>query len=411
MVFKNLAAVFLSLSILLTGHGLQLTIVPLYAYHLGFSPVMIGYTGSAYFLGFVAGCLSIPRFVSTVGHIRVFLVLAATATCALLALALVEELPQWMLARFATGWAMAGIYMVIESWLNDYASTDNRGSLLSVYTFLTLAAIAAGQLLVGIRMEYSELIICGSILLSLGAIPVGLTRSTAPAPSPLAGFKLLEVFRASHVAVVGALVAGFVTSGFWALGPLVAKTNGLSVERIGVFLAATIAGGAISQLPVGRVSDKFDRRLIILYLSIITVIVCAGAALLLSHFVTAIYAAMFLFGAAIFPMYPLCLAHANDNSTLSLIEIGSVVLLMHSVGAVIGPVVIAALLETVRSGFFICNGVVILTFSLWVIIRIRHHAADRSHFEPFLDLPRTTLGAIELSRPDSIDSASPSDNV
>jgi len=262
MNFGSIAALLLSVAILLTGHGLQLTIAPLFASELGWSVQMIGYTGSAYFTGFVLGCLTIPRLVSRVGHIRVFAVLSATATSALLLLILFDILQGWLLARLITGWSVAGIYMVIESWLNERTTAENRGFVLSVYTVLTLLSVSLGQLLIGTGLPTISLVVMGAILLALGAIPVGLTRSPAPQPIAEVGFQFMGVYRHAHVAIVGAFVGGLVTSGFWALGPILAKSLELADSQIGWFLSITLFGGAVLQLPVGRMSDRYDRRVV-----------------------------------------------------------------------------------------------------------------------------------------------------
>ena len=226
VLFLPLLTLFLSLVILLTGHGVQLTVLPLLAAEMGWSPTVIGQIGSAYFTGFILGCLTVPRLVAAVGHIRVFGVLTSAATAALLVLPLVPEVAAWAVARILTGWSIAGLYMVIESWLNDRTDRENRGLVLSVYAVLTLLAISLGQLLIGLDIGYPHLIVIGAILLTLGSIPVGLTRGPAPSPIPSAGFRFREVYRASHVAVVAAAVGGVATSSYWVLGPIVASKLG-----------------------------------------------------------------------------------------------------------------------------------------------------------------------------------------
>ncbi len=398
VILQSLTALFMSLFILLVGHGLQLTLSPLYADALGWSPSMIGYIGSSYFFGFVVGCFTVPWLVARVGHIRVFVVLAASASASLLILGLTEMFVIWFLAKSVTGWAIAGLYMVIESWLNEKSSPKNRGSVLSIYTTLTLVAICAGQLLVGVGFDYQEMIICAAMLLALGAMPVGLTASSAPAPIAEVGFKLREVYDASHVAVLGALTGGMVTAGFWALGPLVAKAQGLAVDQVGTFMAVTLFGGALVQLPVGRLSDHYDRRLVIGGLALFGTLVCLSAALVgvSNHYVA--YLFMFLFGACTFPLYSICLAHANDNTELRLIEVGSVILVMHSLGSVIGPVLISTALGYTASGFFIVAGVLLATFGIWTFFRLTYHQIARRYFEPFQKVSRTTHEVIELSR-------------
>jgi MFS family permease len=399
-VFISVSALLLSVFILLVGHGLQLTLAPLMAQGLGWSTSLIGYTGSSYFLGFVIGCLTVPRLVSQVGHVRVFTVLAASATSALLLLGLFDRFEVWMVARLTTGWAMAGIYMVIESWLNERTSTENRGLVLSAYTTLTLASMCFGQLLIGVGLENLQLILLAAILLSLGMIPVGLTSSPVPTPIPKVGFQFKEVYKGAHIAVGGAVVGGLVTSGFWVLGPIVAAGYNLTPGQIGIFLSVTLLGGALTQLPVGRLSDHYDRRLVLASLTGTGAVVCLLAIWFSKTDPLLLYLFMFLFGGTTFPIYAISLAHANDHTSLPLIETGSVVLMLHSLGSVIGPVVIAQFIQSDKAGLFIFSALALLAFSAWSVWRLRTHKAPRHHFEPFPDVPKTTHEVMAIHEPD-----------
>lgn len=408
-LFGSLFALLLSVAVLLTGHGLQQTITPLFADSLGWSTEMIGYVGSAYFFGFVVGCITIPRIVTWVGHIRVFAVLVSAATAALLSLSLTENLVFWVVARFVTGCAMSGGYMVIESWLNERTSPGNRGLILSIYAALSLAAMCVGQLLLGFGTSYQTLVVIGAVLLTLAIIPIGLTRSQAPAPIPTVGFQFARVWRTSHIGVSGALVGGFVTSGFWAIGPIVAKAQSLNVEQIGIFMAVTLLGGATLQLPVGRLSDHIDRRLVIAGLAVATCIVSFSAIAFAGTAPQLLYVFMFLFGGTIFPLYSISLAHANDNTDLPLIGVGSVILMANGAGSVAGPIIIAAVMAYSGEGLFWVTGVATSVFAGWTLVRVRRHEAKREFFEPFADVPKTSLNIIEANvNVDAPHDASPS---
>lgn len=387
---KPVAAIFLSVAILLSGHGLQLTLVPLYADQLGWTTVEIGYTGSAYFMGFILGCLVVPKLVARVGHIRILAVLSAGATSALLLLAILTYLEVWLVGRLITGCAMAGIYVVIENWLNESATRDTRGTILGIYTMLTLIAICVGQQLISVPTTTDHLVMTGAVLLAVGVIPVLLTQSPAPQPPPVPGFKLKEVYREAHVAVIGAFMAGLVTAGFWVLGPLVARAQGLALEQIGIFMAATLLGGAIWQIPAGKLSDRIDRRWVILLLAAIAVAVCVSAMLFAEQSVLLTYLFMFLFGGATFPLYALCLAHANDNTALSLMEVGSVILMVNSAGAMLGPIAIAWVMRYYSGGLFAFSAVVLSVFCLWCLWRLTIHHTARKFYEPFSNIPKTS---------------------
>lgn len=406
-VLASVTSLLVSVAILLVGHGLQLTLVPLFADSLSWSPAVIGYIGSAYFLGFVAGCLTIPKLVSRAGHIRVFGVLSSVATAALLVVGIFHWAPIWMLARFATGWCFAGLYMVIESWLNERTGPEHRGGVLSVYTVITLVAMCLGQTLIGLDLGYLQIAMLAAIILSLGTIPVGLTRSPAPAPIPSPNFRLREVFHTSRVAVVGAFCGGFVTGGFWSLGPIVAKAQHLEASQIGVFMAATILGGAVFQMPIGRLSDYFDRRLVILGVAMLGLAVCIAAPLVTAWDHRLLYVLMFVFGGVAFPMYSICLAHANDNTELPLMDIASVILLMNSVGSVFGPLVVSQLLPYSSFGLFIVAGTTLGLLAAWTAWRVRLHHVAREFFAPFSNLPRTTPAVAEMAPEEDLEESVP----
>ncbi len=392
----SVTALLASVAILLLGHGLQLTLVPLYAVSLDWAPELIGYTGSSYFMGFVVGCLTIPRLVARVGHIRVFAVLIAAATAALLFIGIVDQFWFWMLSRAVSGWAFAGVYMVIESWLNEKTAVEHRGSVLSIYIMITLVSICIGQLLIGFELGFPGLFMLAAALLVLGVVPIGLTSSSLPGPIPVVKFRFARVIAASQVAMVGAFFGGLVTGGFWALGPVVASVNGLEKEQIGMFMAVTILGGTVFQFPVGRLSDRIDRRYVIAGLALLGLLTCLSATVLLSFSPGLIYATMFLFGGMTFPLYSLCLAHANDNTSLSLMEIASGVLMMNSAGSIFGPLIVAFLIGYTNHALFIVSAGALALLVCWTLYRIQFHDVARDHFEPFVAVRNTSLEIVEM---------------
>ena len=324
-----------------------------------------------------------------VGHIRVFTVLIALFTSSLLFIGLGDNFVLWLVARCLIGWGIAGIYMVIESWLNDKTSVEYRGSVLSVYTVISLSAICVGQLLVGFDLGYAGLFMLAAALLVLGIVPVGLTRRAAPQPIPAVSFSFRRLFAVSQVAMVGAFFGGLVTGGFWALGPVIADANQLSAGQVGVFMAVTILGGTALQLPVGRLSDRIDRRYVITGLAVVAVLTSITAITLDSRTPEVIYVTMFLLGGLSFPLYSLCLAHANDNTGLSIMEVGSGVLMMNSVGSILGPLIVSFLLGYTHMALFVVSGVALSILACWTLYRIRFHDVAREHYEPFVSMRST----------------------
>lgn len=395
-LLQPMFALFLSATILMVGHGLQLTLVPLYAISLAWEPALIGYIGSSYFVGFVLGCLTVPRLVARVGHIRVFMVLIALTTASLLFIGMVDNFGLWLVARCLTGWTLAGIYMVIESWLNEKTTVEHRGRILSVYIIVTLLAICVGQLLVGLELEFAGMFMLAAALLVLGVVPVGLTTSSAPNPIPAMRFSFSRIFAVSQVAMVGAFLGGVVTGGFWALGPVVANAYQLSAGQVGIFMAATILGGTALQFPVGRLSDRIDRRHVITGLAILGVCISIVAILPFNHSPEFIYITMFAFGGLTFPLYSLCLAHANDNTDLSVMEVGSGVLMMNGFGSILGPLTVSILIGYTHHALFIVSGIALLMLAFWTLYRILSHDVTRDHYAPFISIRNTTQEIVEL---------------
>ena len=402
-ILSSIFALLLSTSILLTGHGLQMILGPLLGLELAFSELEIGYTGSAYYAGFIAGCLFIPRLIQKVGHIRVFLVLISLATVALLMLGISQTLLFWLLARALSGASFSGLYMIIESWLSESATPENRGLVLSIYSVITLLAISAGQMFITLELPLTQLVMVAAILFLLSTLPVGLTNSASPQPLHPVTFKFRKVYNDSRIAIYGALVCGLVTSGFWALGPIIAKALHFEANQISIFMAVTLMGGALLQLPIGRFSDLVDRRLVISALSGAASLVTLSTIVLGLESPSAFFIVMFLFGGATFPLYSISLAHANDNSTLSPIETGSVILLTYSIGAVIGPVLISATLALSNLGLYFITTLILAPFSAWTFIRSQAIPATQAHFTPYQDVPVTTQEVILLSTDEDLD--------
>ncbi len=334
-----------STALLLLGHGMQLTLLPLRADANGMPELLIGLSASCYFIGFVLGCIFIPRVVGRVGHIRCFAVLAALMIVALLALEILEYWGFWLALRLATGVAVSGLYTVIESWLNAQATAKNRGRILATYTFISLSAMAGGQLLINVGpVTDAEPFIIAAIFMALGIVPIGLTRRIAPTPvnAPRASFR--KLYRLSHTAFAGALMSGMVTGSFWSLGALYAGHAGVGQRAVSVFMTAAIVGGALCQYPIGWLSDRRDRRVVLLLLTVGCGLASVAVALSIGQ--AWFLVAVVLFGAMAMPMYAVSLATAADVSAPDeFVEIGTSVLLLNGFGAILAPIVLGQLMS------------------------------------------------------------------
>jgi MFS family permease len=398
----RVGTLLLAVAILLVGHGLQLTLLPMRGESLGWTTNAIGLTGSAYFLGFVAGCLVIPSVVAQVAHIRTFMVMAAIATIALLGAGLLDSVAAWLGLRFATGFAFAGLYMVIESWLSEAAPTDRRGGVLAVYSMISLLAMVLGQSFLGLaEPDDLRLVMGAALLLGLAIIPIGLTRMTAPNPIPQVRFSLRVLARASRVAVVCVFFSGLVTGALWGVGPLVGRAFGLDTADIGLMMATAVIGGALAQFPVGRLSDHTDRRFVIAGLFALGTAVSVVGWLFSSASVAMLFVSMFAIGFTSMPIYALAIATASDNSQLPLIQIASGILIMNSLGSIFGPVLVAPLVGSLGGeGFFLFGGVSLALGGAFALHRISVVERPRRHEQKFMAVPKTSIVAAELAQPE-----------
>jgi MFS family permease len=340
-------SLLLSTALLLVGHGMQLTLLPLRATSNGLSGFEIGVTASSYFLGFVVGCLVNPGIIARVGHIRSFAVLTAILITAVLLLDLLARWELWLLLRFTVGLAICGLYTVIESWLNDQSSADSRGQVLASYTFIVLLAMGLGQVLINVGPPASATpFTLSAVFLALAIVPVGLTSRLQPAPMASARPRFGKLYNHSHTAFAGALLSGLVVGSFWSLAALFASSSARSLSDVSLFITAAIVGGALLQYPVGLLSDRVDRRYVLLALCLAGALASAAVAATATLAEVAWHLiAVFAFGAMMMPTYAISLAIAADRVPSSeFVEVGTSVLLLNGVGATVAPLVLGQLM-------------------------------------------------------------------
>jgi len=347
-VFVSFGALFLSLAILSVGNGLLPTLIAVRANIEGFTAGELGLIAASYFASFGIGCLLAVPLVKRVGHIRSFAVLAAIVAAAATGHALSVDPWSWVVFRGIGGLCFAGLYVVIESWVNELSSNENRGRVLSIYRIVDLGAMTAGQFLLPLADPAGfELFAVITVLLALSIVPVGLTKGMQPGPVTSSKVRVIHFFRASPLGMVGCLVVGITLGTYWGLGAKVAVDSGLDSTGVATFMASAIVGGAVLQLPIGRLSDYFDRRLVLT----LTAGVACFSGLVLAAVLQAggsgwlLFAAVGFFGGLAMPIYSLCVAHMNDHLPPSdFVEAGAALLVAYATGAVIGPMVAGELL-------------------------------------------------------------------
>ena len=387
-------ALLLSAAFLLTGNGLLVTVIPVRAGLESFSSVSIGLIGASYFLGFAAGCYFGGRIVRRAGHVRTFSAMASLAAVMALAHALFVEPAPWWIFRACTGFCFAVLYVVIESWLNERASNENRGRLLAIYNFINLTVVSVGQMMLTLYDPRAfPLFALASILISLSVIPHAMTTAPAPAPVEVIHLRLGYLFRKSPVGCFGALCVGLVMGAFWSMGPVYAQLRGFDTQGIAYFMTAAVLAGAIGQLPLGRLSDRVDRRLVIMGACLLGAASGAAMALFTGPGSLAEFILIGIFGGMTFPMYAVCLAHLNDYSAHDeFVEASSAMLFIYAAGALAGAIAASILMERIGpQGLFAFTAASHFALALLTLARLRTRegpAADDK--EPFVAVTRTS---------------------
>lgn len=403
------AALLLSVAILLLGNGLQGTLLPVRAQLEEFSSLEIGILGSSYFLGFALGCLFAPYAIRRAGHIRAFTAMVSIASTVSLAHALILLPEVWWVFRALTGFCFAGLYMVIESWLMEKSTNETRGFVFSVYTIINLTVVTAGQMLTAVDDPFNfPLFALASILVSLAAVPVAMTKSPAPEPLITVRIRPRHLLKMSPVGVVGSFALGLVNGAFWSLGPVFAQRADNDVTAVAIFMSLVVIAGAVGQWPLGQASDRFDRRLVLVFGAVGGAVAGFGLALASRFFADdkVILGLAAAYGFFAFPLYSICAAHMNDHvESDGFVEAASGLLLAFSGGAIVGPLIAAAMMQAGGvSMLFMFTAQVhicLIMFTLYRMIRSERPAEeDRGSFAEAATMAQTvatidTMGELE----------------
>ncbi len=399
-VLASVGSLLFSVAILLTGNGLQSTLISVRANLEDFSTLTIGLLQSGYFAGFVAGCIVCPHIVRRVGHIRAFAVMASSASVSALMHVLLIHTFTWWLLRVSTGFCLAGLFMVAESWLNERAVNQNRGRILSVYFMVNMGSIALGQLFLMLAdPKEFILFVAVSILISLALVPVTLTTAMAPAPIQNARLHFRRLFNVAPLGVAGCLAVGLANGAFWGLAPVFIQDAGLPISTISFFISLVIVGGIISQWPLGKLSDQYDRRRVMTAMSFLAVL--SGLALAASGVLLpgALLYLAFTHGAIIMPLYAISIAHVNDFADpKDFLETSGGLLFFFGMGAILGPLLASLVME--YFGYwtlFLFTATVHAILGLYGIYRISRRApvpiGEQSEYVP---VPRSSPVAFGL---------------
>lgn len=371
----KVSALLFGVAILLTGQGLQGTLIPTRAGIELFSTVTIGIIGAAYFLGFTIGCLRGGALLRSVGHVRVFAAMTAAASVAPLLLGLWTDPWLWAVLRFLTGFCFAVIYLVIESWLNGCTSNETRGGVFSVYVFITLTVMALGQLMLLLYDPRElKLFVIASILVSSALIPVVLSRSEAPQKPRIVRPDLRRLFEISPSGATSCFAAGLTNGSFWAISAIFASQITGNTDSAAWYMTSGVIGGALCQWPLGILSDRLDRRRILAAVALGAGLVSVAIVLVganLSEFSLMVIGG--LWGGMAFPLYSVAVALTNDHARDDeYVQVSSGLLLLYGSGAVAGPLFAAFVMGALGpTGLYMFSGTVHLILFGYIGLRAR----------------------------------------
>ena len=347
LLLISFAALFLSVVLLQLGSGGVAPLDAISGASLGFTTAEIGILGSAHFFGFFIGCWWAPRLMGEVGHSRAFAAFTAAGTIGILAHMLIINPVAWSIMRMASGLCVAGCYTIIEAWLQDKVTNDTRARAMGVYRIVDIAGSLGAQLMIGILAPASYVSYNLLALLCCAAIfPLTLTKVEAPATPLAPRLRPAMAWQKSPLAAAGVVVSGITGAAFRMVGPVYGLEVGLGPDLIALFLAAYVLGGAVAQLPVGWLADRYDRRAVLIWISIAGIFACVATIFLAGTGTAGVFAAAALFGFATLPVYSISTAHAHDYAEpMERVELSAALMFLYAVGAIASPFIASVVIE------------------------------------------------------------------
>jgi len=410
-VLSGVWALLLGVVLIMLGNGMHFTLIGLRGGIEGFSSAELAIVTSGYFLGFLSGARITPLMIQRVGHVRVFAALGSFMSAALIALPILTEPWAWTLLRILVGFCMSGIYVAAESWLNAASTNDTRGKVLSAYMIAqTLGIIGAQGLLTLGDAGTSVLFICASILVSISFAPILLSTTAVPVVEVARPMPLRTLFRGSPLGTVGIFLLGSVYATQSGMGAVFGTQIGLTATQIALFVAMLFAGALVLQYPIGWLSDRMDRRRLILGLAILGATSCAlgwvtGGGL------WPLMTAAFFAGGVTTPLYALLLAYTNDSLPASDMPAASGGLVFtFGLGAIAGPLITGwAMQGLAPEAFWLVLAVTFAAIALYALYRMTQWAsAPVDETDSYLNvLPSASLVAVGAASEWAIENAEP----
>ena len=409
-VFKNSWALFLGMGAIMIAYGYQNALLGVRAVIEDFSLASTGFMMSGYFVGYFIGARTIPSVISGVGHIRVFAAFASVASLAILVHSIFINPLTWFVLRVITGYSMVSIYTIAESWLNDRSSNKNRGKVLSIYMIILYGSMGLGMFMLNFSSpEKFQPFILISVLMSAALLPILLTKRKPPQFKKIQSMSLRDLYNSSPLGMVSAVLYGIVQSALFTLLAVYAAAMNFSIFDISLVTFLLAISGAVSQYPVGYISDKFDRRKVIIYSTFgaaifaFLAIFSVGTMYLpegLGSSKLWFYIFLVLFSVCSLPMFSLILAHTNDFITRDkFVAAGAGLQFAFGLGAISGPFLCSLLMGLVgNNGFFVFLIFFHCVIGFYGIHRMKVRPSEDNPDSQFVAVPTTiTPVGLELN--------------
>jgi MFS family permease len=386
--YRPILSLLRGTAFLLAASGLHGLLLPLRGQFEGFSTTALGLMGTAWAMGFVAGCLLAPRIVRRAGHVRAFGTFASAGAIIALLTGLIIDEYAWIVLRACTGFVMAGAFMIIESWLNEKATNENRGTVFGLYMMVTYASIMGGQMIVaGGDVGSASLFMITGIFFCLSLIPTAVSTQSTPQPLQNVELDLKGLYSNSPVSAVGCVLIGIANGAWGTLGAVYGARIGISTAQIALMMSLVVIAGAAMQMPAGRISDRTDRRYVLAAAGIGAALFGLAIFLFKPHSGAPVLVLTAAYGAFAYTLYSIAVAHANDHAPAEeFVKVSGGLLLLYGFGTMIGPMLAAALMGWLRpESLFLATAIAHLALAGYTLLRIRQRAPvpieDRDAFK------------------------------
>lgn len=377
--FANSWALLLGVFLLMIGNGIQGTLLGIRGDMEGFSTLELSFVMSAYFAGFLGGSQLAPELIRRVGHIRVFAALGSFISAVLILYPSITEPWAWIALRMIFGFCMCGVYVTAESWLNSSSTNELRGQTLSLYLIVQMAGITAAQALPALGDPSGfMLFVIPSVLVSISFAPILLSVTPTPPFGTAKRMAMRDLFEVSPLGSVGVLIMGGVYSALFGMASVFGTQAGFSIAQISTFIAAIYIGGLVFQFPIGWLSDRIDRRVMIFFTAAAAACFAALPIIGVSYVYTV--GAAFLLGGCTNPLYGLLLSHTNDFlEQEDMASASGQLLFLNGSSAVVGPVVTGLAMNVFGpNGFYVYLTVILASLAVYAAYRMTQRPAPKS---------------------------------